>query len=67
MSFLKNILNKKIQVGILFVSLGLIIALFTKIKFLSFLFIFILTILLAFYIEYNTNQSKLMKFIRKWF
>jgi uncharacterized membrane protein len=67
MSFLKNILNKKIQVGILFVSLGLIIALFTKIKFLSFLFIFILAVLLAFYIEYNTNQSKLMKFIRKWF
>jgi hypothetical protein len=67
MSFLKNILNKKIQVGILFVSLGLTIALFTKIKFLSFLFIFILAVLLAFYIEYNTNQSKLMKFIRKWF
>jgi uncharacterized membrane protein len=67
MNFLKNILNKKIQVGILFVSLGLIIALFTKIKFLSFLFIFILAVLLAFYIEYNTNQSKLMKFIRKWF
>lgn len=67
MSFLKNILNKKIQVGILFVSLGLIIALFTKIKFLSFLFIFILSVLLAFYIEYNTNQSKLMRFIRKWF
>lgn len=67
MSFLKNILNKKIQVGILFVSLGLIIALFTKIKFLSFLFIFILAVWLAFYIEYNSNQSKLMKFIRKWF
>jgi len=29
--------------------------------------IVIFAVWLAFYIEYNTNQSKLMQFIRKWF
>ena len=35
--------------------------------FIQILIVVIFAVWLAFYIEYNTNQSKLMKFIRKWF
>lgn len=67
MNILKTLLKKRVQIGFLFVSLGLIVSLFSKMKFFSFLFIFILAVWLAFYIEHNSNQSKLMKFIREWF
>lgn len=66
MNFLLNIFRKRVQIGLLFIFFTLLILFVTKIKFFSFLIIFILAISLAFYIENSNNQSKIMKFIKKY-
>ena len=67
MECLKKISEYKVSLVLIFLTMGVIITTFTNIKFVDFIFAFILATLFAFYIEYNNSQSKLMIILRKYF
>ncbi len=67
MKYLQKILEFKLIIGLIYLTMGFIVAFFTNIKFVDYTMAFIVATFIAFYIEYNNNQSKLMVMIRKYF
>ena len=67
MKYLEKIEEHKSSLVLIFLILSLIVTSFTNIDLLDFTLVFIVTVLFAFYIEYNNSNSKIMIFLRKYF
>ena len=67
MKYFEIILKQKKGLFSMFLLMGTVIMYFTDVSFLNFVIAFFIATLLAFYIEYNDNKSKIMLFFRKWF
>ena len=67
MKYLEKIVEHKSSLVLIFLILSLIVTLFTNIDLLDFTLVFIVAVLLAFYIEYNNSNSKLMVILREYF
>jgi len=51
---------------IMFIFFGNIVVLFTKIKMGIFAILFIITVVLALYMDYNKSKSKILSLIKKY-